>query len=107
MSALPELQQKSMMVMIDDEDWFSDDEEDETDQLEKEAGEEYVIIGDTDSDYLQTSPEVLINDGRSRMSAQSRFRRFRCVSNVRLKLWIECKVNDGSCKIFQLDRKVN
>lgn len=93
----------SREVYADDaEDWFTDNEED--DQLE-EGTEEDIVFHDMDSDYLEPSPEVIINDGRSHMPGQSRFRRCRCFSNVRLDLLIKCEIDDASCITISIGQK--
>ena len=80
----------------DEEDWCTADEDSE-DEQEQEEGVEEDIPRMGDEDLEHPSATALMNDGRSHMMGQSRFRRFSCISNIRLQMDMDCQVNNGSC----------
>ena len=85
----------------DDEDFFTDEETD------NESNEDEILVEVSQEENMEGLKDTnsLLNDGRSKMTGQSRFRRFKCVADHKLTMDIDCEVGNDDCVILSIGQR--
>ena len=90
--------------VADDDDSYAEEDSDESDYCDENDVE---LDNDEDDDdpYPYQSAELYLNDGRTRLAGQTRFKRFRVVDGDRLSLSRPCEQLDSDqsqCKLVKV-----